>query len=335
MRIFFLIGLFLSTLTGLAQPAWLPVSPVTDASLRGLSTPAPGVIWASGTNATWIQSADDGRTWRVDTIAAAKGLDLRDIQAFDANRALVMTAGSPGMIFLTENGGASWEKVYENTDPSVFLDGMAFNGSDTGYAFGDPMNHYMFVLRTTDGGQTWKAMDATTIPKPLKGEAGFAASGTGIVAMKNTVYIGTGGGEHARVFRWSADQNEWKVFEIPHMQSGEAAGIFSMAFRNDMEGVVVGGSYTDSTNTKGVCAITDDGGQGWREGKRPPRGYRSCVAYHNGMLVAVGRTGSDYSTDGGVIWDSLGTDGYYACTLTDDGGWAVGRGGKMARFIKD
>lgn len=91
----------------------------------------------------------------------------------------------------------------------------------------------------------------------------------------------------------------------------------------------------DSTNNIRNCAITKDGGKTWQLIEvNQPNGYRSCVAKHpnHNLWLAVGRTGSDISTDNGKTWSSIGVEGYYSCGFATKTAWAVGRGGKMARI---
>src|SRR5689334_4236533 len=68
-----------------------------DTNLRGVSLRCdkkqPCVIWASGSNGVILRSTDDGKSWKQLTVAGATDLDFRDIEAFDANTAYVMSSG--------------------------------------------------------------------------------------------------------------------------------------------------------------------------------------------------------------------------------------------------
>ena len=111
--------------------------------------------------------------------------------------------------------------------------------------------------------------------------------------------------------------------------------MFSMAFSNENDGVIVGGCYLDSTSTIGNCSVTNNGGKSWSPvTEKPPLGYRSCVANIPGTewWIVVGRTGTDYSKDNGRTWTSLSNEGYFACAFSENVGWAVGRNGKMAKM---
>ena len=298
--------------------------------IRGLSMVTDEIAWASGAGGTFMKTID-GSAWNSDTIAGYTHLDFRDVHAFDGETAVLMVAGSEGRILRTEDGGNSWIEVYTNLDSGIFLDGIDFH-DDSGYCYGDPMNGTMFVLKTVDQGRTWTEMKPEKIPETLPNEAGFAASGTGVITTQNQTWVATGGGEVARVFRSVSD--EWGVFNTP-IRSAEGCGIFSMAHISPSTLVAVGGCYLDSTSRVGNCAVSLDNGETWTSiGENGPRGYRSCVAYSQPMnlLVACGRTGIDISKDRGSTWETLSDEGFYVCALGDSTGWLMGRRGKSAKL---
>jgi photosystem II stability/assembly factor-like uncharacterized protein len=187
---------------------------------------------------------------------------------------------------------------------------------------------------------TWKTPPSDKIPPAMKGEGAFAASGTClVVAGDRNVWFGTGGAELSRVFR-SADRGQtWTVHTTPIRAGNPSSGIFSLAFRDQKEGVAVGGDYKRPQQTGPIVARTSDGGRTWTAPKgASPGGYRSAVTYvpptAEPLLVAVGPTGSDLSTDGGESWLPLGKMGFHSVGFSEpvDGGWAVGEDGMIARF---
>jgi len=317
-----------------AQPVWTVEHKVVSTHLRGLCVVNDSVVWASGAGGSWLKTINGGKSWTTDTIPGASKLDFRDIHAIDTATAWVISAGDIAKIYHTDDGGKNWEEQYTNTSEGVFFDGLAFWDEQSGIAYSDPIEGKLLIITTDNGGKTWKEINTANLPTVLAGEAGFAASGTGIVINgDSTVWIATGGGEKARVFRSKDRGVHWEVFDTP-IVSGEGAGIFSMAFMNENDGVIVGGDYVDSVNATANCAITSDGGQTWQLIKsNQPNGYRSCVAaIGDSLLITVGRTGSEYSTDKGLSWKPLGKEGYYSCGCSESYCWAVGRGGKMARL---
>lgn len=242
-----------------------------------------------------------------------------------------MAAGDEGRILRTEDAGSTWSEVYTRLDTGIFLDGMDFFGN-TGYCYGDPLDGKFVLIKSEDRGKTWNEVDPETMPSAMPKEAGFAASGTGIVVQEKEIYIATGGDIAARVFSYRND--DWHTINTP-MRGGEACGIFSMAFIPPSNLVTVGGCYLDSTASAGNFAISNDNGLTWESiSENQPRGYRSCVAYSESadLLVACGRTGVDYSLDKGRTWQAVSDEGFYTCSLGESSGWLMGRGGKLAKL---
>src|SRR5947208_1591342 len=97
-----LLGITLLTITTNAQ--WLRQQVDTTASLRGLAVVNEKIVWASGTGGAVIRTIDGGKTWNVITVPGAEKLDLRDIEAFDANTAYILSIG---------NGDSS--RIYKST----------------------------------------------------------------------------------------------------------------------------------------------------------------------------------------------------------------------------
>jgi photosystem II stability/assembly factor-like uncharacterized protein len=305
----------------------------TPAQLRGISAVSDLVAWASGSNGTFLRTTDGGLSWTVGTVPDAGALDFRDVEGVDARTAYLLATA--GKIYKTTDGGEHWALQYHNTSPGVFLDAFAFWDAQHGVALGDPMNGRFLLITTRDGGKDWNQVASASLPPSIEGEAAFAASGTCIaVGGKQNAWFGTGG-RAARVFRSTDGGGTWNVSATPITSGTDSTGIFSIAFRDSRHGIVVGGDYKKQHETNANAARTTDGGVTWSLIANPPGGYRSGVAFIPGTakLIAVGETGSDLSTDGGVSWKMLGKDGYHSVSLARSGaGWVVGADGRIARI---
>ncbi len=323
------------------QPVWQLQTHPSQSSLRGLFVVDHSVAWASGSQGTVIRSLDGGRQWHSVNPAGADELDFRDVHAFDADRALAISAGSPARVYQTSDGGENWTVTFADDRPQVFFDAMDFWDRRHGLAFSDPIGGRLFLIETSDGGESWHVVDGHLQPATLPNEAGFAASGTCLCVYEDRVWIGLGGqrarGEPtgARILRSEDRARTWTAVETP-IVSGEASGVFSIAFANRDHGVAVGGTYTDPDDVSSNVCITDDGGASWRRPSgQTPSGYRSCVATRNDgqqiHLVCVGRNGSDVSSDYGETWRRLDGEPFHAVAFSPDGntGIAVGREGKI------
>jgi photosystem II stability/assembly factor-like uncharacterized protein len=314
----------------------------TSASFRGLSVVDDRIAWASGTRGTVVRTADGGATWRVMSVPGADSLDFRDIAAFDARRAYVLSIGngSASRIYKTVDGGVTWTLQFTNPDTAAFYDCFDFWSSERGLALSDPVTGRFRVIGTSDGGATWTQLPPARIPPALVGEAAFAASGTCLVVGRpDNVWIASGGGAEARVYRSATGGINWQAAPTPVQSGPGSRGVFSLAFVDQRRGIVVGGDYQAPTDATGNIALTDDGGVTWRAPSGRPSGYRSGVAYVPGsdgrLIVAVGTSGSDYSADGGETWTPIDTLGFNTVAFaprSGSAGWAVGPAGRIAKW---
>ncbi|MFY0254961.1 oxidoreductase [Chitinophaga sp. 30R24] len=273
-------------------------------SIRGLSVVTDQVLWASGTGGQVGRSTDGGVHWQWHQIAGCDSCDWRSLYAFNADKAVVLNAGSPAQIFLTTDGGASWRSVFSDLRPGIFFDALQFFDDKEGIAIGDPLQQRFPIIRTYDGGLTWQEDPITSQPAAQPGEALFAASNSSLVTLPGKkVYFATGG----KVARLFMSISNWQSYTIPVVQGYPSVGVFSIAFRNEQQGIAVGGDYKNDTARQGNCVLTDNGGQTWYAPVIPPYGYRSGVTWlSSSSLVATGTTGTDVSTDGGKTWSNIG-----------------------------
>src|SRR5690606_29274295 len=66
----------------------------TTAQLRGLSVVSRDVVWASGRDGTVLRTTDGGRTFASVGPEGTENLDFRDVEAFDADTAVVLSIGN-------------------------------------------------------------------------------------------------------------------------------------------------------------------------------------------------------------------------------------------------
>ena len=331
--------------TVVAQSPWKLVDVDSKTSLRGLHVLSEKDIWASGSGGTIIHSIDGGQTWRVKIVPGAEELDFRDIHAMDDASIVAITSGTPARIYRTVDGGSNWKLVYENADERVFLDALSCWDDQTGIVMGDPIDNKLFLLGTSDGGKSWERYKQT--PRLLRGEAGFAASGTNMFTSgKQKAFIALGGdlpdkSTNASRILVSDDAGKvWAAAKVP-MARNASAGIFSICFANPLDGVAVGGDYKQPDDTTNNYATTHDGGKSWQipNKRQPPSGYRSCVAkWVDGRevnFVSVGPSGTDLSSDLGDHWRRVSNEGFHAVDFTPDGkhGWATGADGRIAQWL--
>ncbi|HLG03153.1 MAG TPA: YCF48-related protein [Bacteroidia bacterium] len=269
---------------------------------RGLSVVNDSVYWMSGRKGLIGNTTTGGEKWMWNRIKNHEQLDFRSLHAFDKNRAVVASAGTPAVILTTENGGKSWVRCYFNNDSAMFFDGLGFWDEKHGLIFGDPVNGRMFLMETFDA-VTWKEIPFEDRPILHPGEASFAASGTTIrVLPGGHVYIATGGAV-SRLWHSRDYGHHWEVFATPIIQGQPSQGIFSIAFRDSLNGIIVGGDYLKPDSTDRNVFVTNDGGKTWITPAVPTKGYRSCVEFIGPELAfAIGPGGMEFSPNDGLHW---------------------------------
>ena len=317
-----------------ADAQWQKQTVNTTAGLRGLAVVSPDVIWASGTGGTFLRTTDGGTSWKVGTVPGAEKLDFRDIEAFDADTAYVLSIGNgeASRIYKTVDGGATWKLQFQNTNPKAFFDALACWDARDCIAMSDPVDNKYVLIKTIDG-ENWKPADTDKMAPAKDGEAAFAASGTCLITQgKNNVFL-VSGGKAARVFRSNNRGLSWFVSETKIVSGKDGTGIFSIAMRDAKNGVIVGGDYEKPNEINNNLAFTGDGGKTWTLGKGLS-GYRSGVAYVNpSTLIAVGASGSDISLDKGKTWRTLDKLSYNAVQSKGYlNVWAVGDKGMVVKY---
>ncbi|MBL4705876.1 MAG: hypothetical protein JKY54_15225 [Flavobacteriales bacterium] len=190
-------------------------------------------------------------------------LHLRDVEIWNG-RVFVMSIASPAYIkefrtdFVTIDTNQNWQTRLFNPHEKVFLDGMDLWGNGIGLSFGDPIGRH-HVLKTTNEGVGWMQLPPFGYPDTIAFEAGFAASGTGVVCVgEGTAYIGYGGVQ-ARVFKTTDYGDSWITIETPIAHGKAGKGIYCMAWKNELEGVIAGGNW-EEPEADSCYAFTKDGG---------------------------------------------------------------------------
>jgi photosystem II stability/assembly factor-like uncharacterized protein len=317
-----------------ASAQWVKQTVNTTASLRGLAVVNEKVVWASGTGGTVIRTIDGGKTWKVMTVPGAERLDFRDIEAFDANTAYILSIGNGELsrIYKTTNGGKIWKLEFKNTNEKAFFDAIACWDNESCIAVSDPVDgKYVFIRNFW--GEKWSVVESPGPAVAREGQAAFAASGTCLITtgVHHPAMLVTGG-TAAEVIVTRDNGVWWDSFKTPIISGTAGSGIFSIAMWAP-NGVIVGGNYEKPDEAKDNLAFTVDGGKTWKLGTGLT-GYRSGVKYVDKQtIIAVGTNGSDISRDGGTTWKILGKENLNAVqAMGKRAVWAVGPKGVVVKM---
>ena len=309
---------------------------VTKVRLQAISVASSKVVWASGTQGTYVVTTDGGASWRAGVVPGADSLEFRDVHGFDGRRAVLLAAGSgdKSRIYHTNDGGATWKLAFTNTDPKAFYDCFDFR-ANVGVVVSDAVDGKFPLRRTEDGGRTWKPYAPLGYQSIVaqEGEGAFAASGTCLAMAPNgAVWVGTAVG--ARAIRFGSVGAA--AFETPIVKKAPGAGISTIAFRTPREGIAAGGDLARSTEFLDNVAVTHDGGQNWSLVGRPTfTGSVYGVAWVPGKpttVVGVGPKGASWTSDGGKTWKVLDGNDYWGIGFGANGtGWLSGPNGRIAK----
>ncbi len=294
---------------------------------RGLNIQGDNVV-ISGSKVSVIYHSFSKNEFTLDSIGTH--LHFRDVHAFE-NHHLLMSIQNPAQIIKVTNDKK--EVVLNINDTLAFFDGMDFWENGSGILFGDPLLGKHLIYTSNDGGNSWERVELDSLIIPLENEGGFAASGTSIVCLGNGVgYIGFVASE-VRVLKTSDYGISWMVQKTPMPKNQIGTGIYAMAFKDELNGVAVGGNweFPDGDSSK---VFTKDGGVTWQLSKGV-QGYRSCVTHiKDDIYIATGTNGTDISYDGGISWSFLDSTGFNAIQFADGiNGVGVGNNG-LIKLLK-
>jgi len=336
-RIFLFIILLVSCSQNSDQHKFIKLNLQVNFSFRGMAVVDNNVIWITGSKGTAFKSINGGNTWRNVSPVNFKKTGFRDVHAWDKNKAIIMGIDSPAIFLKTEDGGKNWKEVYQNSTKNIFFDSMEFWNDSCGMAFSDPIDNRHFIIKTTDYGNSWQEIDTANIPFAVKGEAAFAASGTCISTVGDSLAWFVTGGTEARVFKSTNQGVTWNAIISPVINGLTTTGIYSVAFKDEKNGFIVGGDYTKYKELNANAAYTKNGGLTWHLLDQKPAGFKSCVSYiphiKNGVIV-TGTSGTDISFDNGKNWAEIDTNSFNTIGFAPDGtGWAVGDKGAIYKVI--
>jgi photosystem II stability/assembly factor-like uncharacterized protein len=234
-------------------------------------------------------------------------------------------SGIRGIIYYTEDGGATWAK--QDTQTSMPLLSISFCNRRVGWAVGKSG----IIIHTTDGGVTWNEQVSPKKKNLFKVHA-LNAETCWAVGDWGTILLTEDGGETWQNRSYSEDvifydldfqgANEgWIAGEfgaILHTSDGGAtwhrqpsvadATLFSVSFSSELVGMAVGLS--------GAMQRTDDGGKTWKKilnenGKKTNGSHAVKPSLYEVKLRGdIGIIGGDAGTvmsskDGGWTWNTL------------------------------
>ena len=302
-------------------------------SFRALHILSDKNIWVSGSNGSLLVSYDGGKHWKNTCPILYKNFDFRGIFAINKNTILAMSSGNAedgkAILLKTTNSGESWNKVYESKEKGVFFDAIKFIDAKTGFVLGDAIDSKPYLLKTMDSGNSWFRIENKNFPDILKGEASFAASNSCLSTYKKNVWFNT----QNRIFQSTNKGKTWKVTETP-FESGNSKGIFGIYFKNELEGIAVGGDYKDTLTSNLQTAFTINGAKTWEtKNLSYAPGLSECTFLtENGKICIASLQGIRISDNNGLSYKVIDKTPFHVIACLKNTCFAAGGNGKIGKW---
>jgi photosystem II stability/assembly factor-like uncharacterized protein len=285
-----------------AGSTWTKQTSGTSEDLEAIQFLTNEIGYAIGVNGTILRTDTGGRIWAA--LSPGTDQDFTGMSFVDASTGWVVGGGAglgsiDGVVLTTTDGGLTWTSLTYDADIVVaFPRDVSFIDANTGWAVGLQTNNgdafYDLILKTTDGGQTWK-----TQTSPL-------ASGNTTIRLKyvnaidaSTVYAG---GEGGNIVKTTDGGTTWTA-----LTTGTSSELWGMYFFDASTGWL--------TTSADEVRKTSDGGTTW---SAQTTGATGTTAIHAASATVAYLTGTDNdfafdvlkTTNGGTTW-ATSVDGVF------------------------
>lgn len=332
---FILLTLFLSSCTKSEIEFQKEIS-LGDFSFRGADASDDFII-ISGTSGRVFLLKIGAAEWFDISSNLPDSLDFRDIEILNDSTFLAMSAGTNTLstVFHTSNKGKSWDLTYQNEFPNAFFNGFDFIDEQNGILISDPIDEYVYILKTTNGGLDWTRIESLSLPKLVEGEFGFAASGSGLKMIDHEKHRVVTGGFSSRLFSTNDAGKTWQIESLKITQGTNSQGAYSIDYFSTDQGIIVGGNWqNDQERGKNIVFLNENMEQLSESAKALK--FLSCVKFlSKNNVLATGTAGTAFSIDKGINWNYMeDISGYHTISYSykNKTGVLAGENGRIRIF---
>lgn len=309
--------------------------------------------WAIGDKGVVLRTSDGGRHWTRQN--SHTEIPLTNLFFSDKKHGWILTGGTRGvdlrdllnpeesLLLLTMNSGETWTRV-----PGVNALAIQFTSEQDGWAAGN----YASILKTSDGGKTWRPVSVppAALPGPVEErdrvlaftDLSFASPREGWIVGNR---FGDRGSEAGAILHTTDGGASWKALPLPAPRAGLNGAIVRqlhhLKFFSSSAGVLLA-DIERAGDTTSVIYSTVDGGKSWQErGSLPGRlSALSMIDSLNGWAILHDLRSKaalvSQTRDGGRTWSEVFRPADVSLrdvqTLSQTIGWAVGENGSILRI---
>lgn len=268
----------------------------------------------------------------------------------------IWVSGSGGTVGRSTDDGQTWQwHTINGHEKTEFRDVEALDDK-TAIVMGIASPAY--ILKTTDGGQTWalvyenkdtamfldamafkNAREGVVIGDPVDNKIFVAETkdggntwqptnklrlpeprpGEAFFAASGTNIIWTPSG-YCIVSGGAASRffARGKAVKLPTTQGQQMTGANGIAAQGSMR-LVASGDYNNRNKTDSAFVYSHDGGQTWQLPEVMPAGYRSAVCFTGkNTAITCGISGIDITDNGGRHWKKISDESFNTCAYSKE-----------------
>ena len=201
-----------------------------------------------------VQDSNYSTSWKEMTTYSHKARRSDDLYFFSPSEGLVIN--SQGYLSYTQDGGDSWEVIYENK--GTFFRCITFNNRLEGWlgTIGTGDQHIkskdtIALYETKDGGLNWS---------PVKFRGPTPKGLCGLQKVTDKMIVGAGRVRGPSFFIKTMDGGDtWFSYDLNHL----AGSLIATHFLDEEHGFLIGGTTQDKENSRSLVLETLDGGMSW------------------------------------------------------------------------